>query len=256
MADQIKTRLEPITFSEIFKKSFGTKNLNIEKIIIPKIQRDYAQGRQIKKIKVIREKFLKALFESINKNEPLTLDLVYGDINNKGVMIPLDGQQRLTTLFLLHWYAYRKFEFENPNELIDFNFLKNFSYDTRYTARHFCEKLFDEKFKPSFKKNLSEDIINQAWFPLSWKDDPTVSSMLVMLDAIDDKFKYEKDLWKKLQSGLISFYFLPIEDMGLTDDLYIKMNSRGKPLTDFENLKAEFIDKISQLEENSKIDVR
>ena len=28
--------------------------------------------------------------------------------------------------------------------------------------------------------------------------------------------------------------------MGLTDDLYIKMNSRGKPLTKFEHFKADF----------------
>jgi len=28
--------------------------------------------------------------------------------------------------------------------------------------------------------------------------------------------------------------------MGLTDDLYIKMNSRGKPLTTFEQFKANF----------------
>jgi hypothetical protein len=56
-------------------------------------------------------------------------------------------------------------------------------------------------------------------------------------------FKDEKGLWEKLNKKnepLISFYFLPLEDMGLTDNLYIKMNSRGKPLTEFEHFKAEF----------------
>ena len=32
----------------------------------------------------------------------------------------------------------------------------------------------------------------------------------------------------------------PIKQLGATDDLYIKMNSRGKPLTEFENVKAEW----------------
>lgn len=32
-----------------------------------------------------------------------------------------------------------------------------------------------------------------------------------------------------------------IEEMKLTDDIYIKMNSRGKPLTDFEHFKAELL---------------
>lgn len=63
--------------------------------------------------------------------------------------------------------------------------------------------------------------------------------MLVMLDAIDDRFKEVDGLWEKLKGGAITFYFLPIKDMGLTDELYIKMNSRGKPLTRFEHFKAE-----------------
>ena len=31
-----------------------------------------------------------------------------------------------------------------------------------------------------------------------------------------------------------------MKDMGLSDDIYIKMNSRGKPLTEFEMFKARF----------------
>ena len=60
-----------------------------------------------------------------------------------------------------------------------------------------------------------------------------------MIDAIDKVFGPVDDIWGKLQAGAISFYFLPIKDMGLTDELYIKMNSRGKPLTQFEHFKAE-----------------
>ena len=38
--------------------------------------------------------------------------------------------------------------------------------------------------------------------------------------------------------------------MGLTDELYIKMNSRGKPLTQFEHFKAELERKIRRIDEN------
>ena len=40
----------------------------------------------------------------------------------------------------------------------------------------------------------------------------------------------------------ISFDFIDIksDEFKLTDELYIKMNSRGKPLTPFENFKAQF----------------
>lgn len=36
------------------------------------------------------------------------------------------------------------------------------------------------------------------------------------------------------------------EEMPLSDDLYIKMNARGKPLTSFENFKAEVIKWVSE----------
>ena len=75
--------------------------------------------------------------------------------------------------------------------------------------------------------------------------------MLVMLDAINDKFKDVEDIWSKLKNGAITFYFLPIKDMGLTDELYIKMNSRGKPLTLFEHFKAELEREIRALDEKT-----
>ena len=83
---------------------------------------------------------------------------------------------------------------------------------------------------------------------MSWKKDPTVSSMLVMLDAINKKFCNVENLWEKLKDGAISFYFLSIKDMGLTDELYITMNSRGKPLTDFEHFKAEFKSRLDEID--------
>ena len=97
------------------------------------------------------------------------------------------------------------------------------------------------KYTPSFKQSISEEIIDQAWFPLDWTKDPTISSMLVMLDGIHNMFAEVPDIWNSLKNGAISFYFLPIKDMGLTDELYIKMNSRGLELTPFENLKAHII---------------
>ena len=72
--------------------------------------------------------------------------------------------------------------------------------------------------------------------------------MLTMLDSIDEKFAVVPDLWERLCGNAISFYFLPIKDMGLTDELYIKMNSRGKPLTLFEHFKAELEHKIKAVD--------
>ena len=85
------------SFYQIFKQNPDLK------IIIPLIQRDYAQGRNTKNISRIRNKFLQVLKEAII-NKPTVLDFIYGSFNNN-IFTPLDGQQRLTTLFLLHYYA-------------------------------------------------------------------------------------------------------------------------------------------------------
>lgn len=234
------------TFVDIFSADFpiGEENVRLNKIVIPIIQRDYAQGRKDSDVRRIRLRFLDSLKKAIT-NKPITLDFVYGDIDANGVMTPLDGQQRLTTLFLLHWYAAKR---ENISK-DEYAFLSNFSYETRYSARDFCD-LIVNKHTPSFTQTISEEIIDQAWFPLDWAKDPTISSMLVMLDAIHDMFADVSEIWSSLKNGAISFYFLPIKDMGLTDELYIKMNSRGKPLTQFEHFKAELEHGLREIDEN------
>ena len=68
-------------------------------IVIPTIQRDYAQGRKNDpKIAQIRKTFLQALVQSLTKNQELELDFVYGSLNHKTLEL-LDGQQRWSHLF-------------------------------------------------------------------------------------------------------------------------------------------------------------
>lgn len=76
----------------------------IKRIEILLIQRDYAQGRRTASVKEIRNDFLDALLRVVNGGPPIGLDFVCGDVET-GTLRPLDGQRRLTTLFLLHWYV-------------------------------------------------------------------------------------------------------------------------------------------------------
>ena len=101
------------TFMDIFQATFDNdgESVVLQKIVIPIIQRDYAQGRDEKEkdgpVFRVRNRFLDALKNAITST-PITLDFVYGDIDAEGTLTPLDGQQRLTTLFLLHWYVAKK----------------------------------------------------------------------------------------------------------------------------------------------------
>ncbi|GHU71948.1 hypothetical protein FACS189450_08830 [Spirochaetia bacterium] len=234
--------------------------LNSHAIEIPIIQRDYAQGR-IGKEK-LRELFLKDLKDALdNDDKTLKLDFVYGSKEN-GNLNPLDGQQRLTTLWLLHWYiAYKSNNLTDDNKKI----FKRFDYETRVSSREFCLKLAE--FTDPITNGLVTYIQDQTWFYSDWKQDPTIQAMLNMLggspikdskenDILDGIEKIFKDCdyskyWKKLTGDdcPIIFYYLDLMGLSLSDDLYIKMNARGKQLTSFENFKADLVGHINSKSE-------
>ncbi len=179
---------------------------------------------------------------ALTGGKPISLDFVYGEIED-GTLRPLDGQQRLTTLFLLHWYVAARLD-----RLAEAQPWLQFAYATRPTAELFCRELVKPDNGPA--DALSEQkpqkwVKDQPWYLYSWRHDPTVTSMLNVLDAIhrrlDDPQVDLDTVWQSLTSTegtpAIGFYFLPIDDMPSGEELYIKMNSRGKTLTSWENLK-------------------
>lgn len=214
-------------------------------VVIPLIQRDYAQGRKDKRTTEVRKKLLQDINSALLDTNvgPLDLNFIYGKSTN-GKFIPLDGQQRLTTLFLVYLFAYR-----NNDEC---DFLGNFSYKTRDSSKKFFKSLFENR-KSFFTEteSPSEIITDQPWFADSWQLDPTVQGALKTLDDISASFDYGFDYVSILSDSnnqKLVFNFLDIDKLGSEDELYIKLNSRGRPLTDFENFKARLIDRIKKID--------
>ena len=208
-----------------------------DKILVPMIQRDYAQGRTDKKTTDVRNNLLNDIFSG---NE-VHFDLVFGskekriiDGKEMNCFIPVDGQQRLTTLFLLHLYGQKA---GKTNTELN---LSKFSYDTRRAASDFCKSITSEEWSLANEKKVSDVIKDSSWFMNYWEKAPTVEGMLNMLDAIHGKCKEIAD-YPNLDN--VTFFFFDLESNGLNENLYLKMNSRGKPLTAFENLKAK-IEKV------------
>lgn len=207
-------------------------------IEIPRLQRDYAQGRKgILAIEQIRTALLDELYNHLCSGEALELNFIYGKTKTD-LFIPIDGQQRLTTLFLFHWYIFKRSNFEEGIMQ-----LKRFVYKTRDTSARFCQNLCESTVDFS-QKSIEEQLKDSSWFTGNYYGDPTVSSMIVMLDCIHAKFK-ETVEFETLKNKLIdddcpiSFLWLKMEDFQQDEDLYIKMNARGKLLSDFEIFKAK-----------------
>tara|TARA_R110002110_G_scaffold339191_2_gene549602 strand:+ start:14601 stop:16958 length:2358 start_codon:yes stop_codon:yes gene_type:complete len=218
------------------------------RVQIPVIQRDYAQGRADQHI--VRDDFLKSLHDALCLPEddpllPLDLDFVYGSVVN-GSFQPLDGQQRLTTLFLLHWYlAWVDGLSEDFRTRIVTAGLSRFSYEVRPSSRDFINAF--ASYVPDVSaadcQNLVSMITDQPWYFRSWRFDPTIRSVLSMLERMHEVFRKTSGLYIRLideATPAITFQLLDLEQFDLSDDLYIKMNARGKPLTSFETFKARF----------------
>lgn len=232
---------QTLTFRELIEKQ--------GRISIPMLQRDYAQGR--KSAEGVREPFVDALFTALEDNaDPISLDFVYGSTVD-GSFSPLDGQQRLTTLFLLHWYLAvcdRRCGDWKGWMTEDGTSNSMFTYEVRPSSRDFFNKL--TLYSPeTFAESPSVQIKDQVWFLSTWLNDPTILSALEMLDAMHARSKNTQGRYKVLvdRECPIKFHWLNIGEYPEADDLYIKMNARGKPLTAFEIFKARLEERVGQL---------
>jgi hypothetical protein len=236
------------------------------KVEVPIIQRDYAQGRNNPKASSIRKKFVSDLLNTLSGSaqdgHPLDLAFVYGYIHN-GVFVPVDGQQRLTTLFLLHLYLVKRCMAMPQQECGGGKVaetLTQFTYATRQSSREFCERISagNRQIVPS-DNDLKGFIREQAWFFVEWGNDPTIAGMLEVLQEIHSQLseicKGQTDVAKFLETMLkllcddkcpIRFHFLDMGLGNLSDDLYLKMNARGLPLDDFERFKSDLEDYLEE----------
>ena len=142
------------SYISLFDKNLQATH-RIQRIEIPLIQRDYAQGRHGASVERIRKDFVDALHDAVmHDDRPISLDFIYGDVVD-GTLYPLDGQQRLTTLFLLHWYLSWQ-----AGEPIEGQAWRNFTYATRASARQFCEALANYR-PPAGETDLKGWIVDQ-----------------------------------------------------------------------------------------------
>ena len=256
------------TYISLFKEPLpldaaGQNSAVVSKIVIPRIQRPYAQGRSIPESESVRKNFLKEIFSVLKgESDDLDLNFVYGRLENRRrddgdcyVMQLLDGQQRLTTLFLLHWYLF------NREAVADQDYVKalsSFSYETRETSTAFCAMLgkqvesgrvlqfFQDAAQGVPCHRPPRDVLRSSLhYVHAFDQDPTVSAMLTMLDAIDEEYNKDcpiethKDYWRRLDR--IRFAVLSLTQYKLSEELYIKMNARGLPLSPFDCFKADFL---------------
>ena len=229
------------------------------RVRIPALHRDYVLGRLDAEAERVRRKLLDDLSEALREaaadsaglRTGMDLGFLCGCVEQDRSLVPVDGQQRLTTLFLLHWLlAFRSGRLESDPEVREA--LLRFRFEGREPADRFCRRLLLQgpcaSGPASGSGCISSRIRGCAWFSDDCEQSLSVRGMLVMLDALEERLTALADagfaadrLFSCLTSARppVSFLFLNLGDAGLADSAYIKMNARGRPLSFFEGFKAE-----------------
>lgn len=239
-------------------------------LLIPSLQRSYAQGRKTALANEVRAHFLADIRETLEtENGSMSLDLIYGECDEyqKRVFTILDGQQRLTTLFLLHCYfagvsrgdiSWMKLDQIEHGKKVT---RPKFRYETRDSSSDFCALLTDDSILYGFSdlsldgnesdrlNTVSSYLQNSRKFLWTWQFDPTIQAMLVMLDAMQEEFRNHNHDWfsakyqalTNRQQKIIFFDCYELDNTLPPDVQYIRMNQRGLRLTDYENFKASLL---------------
>ena len=253
--------------------SYFKKLINDYIIYVPEFQRNYLQGDDSNEsIKYKRDRLLDDIFDCIkSKSKSMDLGFIYGRVEQsyKGKLFyPYDGQQRLTTLYFLYLLIY--FKYKKYDEIQSIK--EKLSYQTRISTNRFIESflswILDSKEKDNIYndfwnkdgKNLKGFIMSQDWFMMTeWNYDVSIINMLSIIVEISGRVKNLGDItnivnfFDKDENNPFQFDFIYVDDISKSDDLYIKINARGKALSPFENLKSD-IDEYWSNEDKTKLD--
>ena len=237
-------------------KSYTLKDLfsKDNKIIIPDLQRDYCWGTPNKDGVELVSNFVKNIKENgFGKNETeLNLGLIYGYEVPMGHIQLCDGQQRITTLFLLLGMINRNCNNAFQAQLISKTELDDdkepyLQYAIRESSLYFLSDLVSSFF---LKSDISlAKIKDQSWYFKDYNLDPSIQSMLSAMKIIEDELKgidvmaFGEYLIQKL-----SFIYYDMGSRKNGEETFVIINTTGEPLSATENLKPKLIN--TQANEN------
>ncbi len=221
------------------------------KIIIPDMQRDYCWGDNVygeKKNEDLVTKFSESLFDvfSENKeNKEVQLGMIYAYESPDNHIQLCDGQQRITTLYLLMGLLHKKtnnnslkdclistFEWENDDKEC------RLQYAIRESTLYFLNDLVDNCF---INNQEIKTIKEQSWYFKEYDLDPTIQSMIKALVIIEkelaNKTPQYLDVFSTFLMKNLTFLYFDMQNRDRGEDMFVIINTTGEPLTPTDNLK-------------------
>jgi hypothetical protein len=243
---------ETYTLSELFSGE--------RKIIIPDLQRDYCWGDAVhtNEKKELVTDFVKTLISLYEKKDAsrLNLGLIYGYESPANRIQLCDGQQRITTLFLLLGMLnkYSQNNFFRQYLISDFEYKHDdrepyLNYAIRESSLYFMSDLVchffitdDAKYKNYYIKDISQ--INQSinpWYYTEYDFDPTIQSMIKALSVIGNILQAHPQEWIVSFGDFLihrlTFMYYDMENRRNGEETFVVINTTGEPLSATQNLK-------------------
>jgi len=162
----------------------------------------------------------------------------------------IDGQQRITTLFLLLFYcALKEKKKQDFLALIRYEEMleMGFTFKVREVTKRFLLELVH---KVSGHEDLAA-LTNQTWFLSDYKNDSSISAMCDTLKCIHEIFSETAHYYFHLLFKVVFWHF-KTEATSQGEELYITMNARGQDLSTNEIVKAATLTKTAEVKESGK----
>jgi len=227
-------------------------------VIIPDLQRDYCWGDK-KHGENNNLELVSGFIDSLNeifkekRNDTIKLGMIYAYEYPEGSnrIYLCDGQQRITTIFLLLGMIYRKTSDEKiKNCLISESELEDdkeprLLYSIRDSTLYFLSDLVCNFFLGNSEIKVSE-IERQSWYFKEYNLDPTIQSMISAMEAIEEKINNLDNLnyFTEFLLDKIEFFYFDMDNREKGEDMFVVINTTGELLTSTENIKPLLIGNI------------
>ena len=233
---------------------------SLNNMIVPEIQREYVWGNNSD----VLEKFLQELEKKaspcqechhVHTNKNINVGFLYSykpsyvKYESERILdeFLIDGQQRITTLFLLLLYRStiekRIDDFLTICRADEDGLHMGFNYKVRSLTQQFLVQLIRHaKDGGCSAFDFIMDLDNSPhWFLDDYKNDPTVMSMISALKSIKKIFGNTSNFYFDYLLTNIHFWHFKTEATSQGEELYITMNSRGEQLSDNEMQKSRVL---------------
>ena len=239
-------------------------------IVIPDMQREYCWPSVVSSInnKNLVQNFVSDLLNS-DKNQTVQLGLLYAYESPKNDLQLCDGQQRITTIYLLLGYLCNRVQKPETKEAIK-QFLvcetvynrNRLKYAIRETTLHFLNDLVENYYltnEGSNEENTAKFIKEQDWYFNEYDLDPSIQNMLLALQDFETFKEHLDDDFAYFLLNKIEFLFFDMVNRSYGEEQFVVLNTTGEPLTKTENLKPQFLGDLNQddviFENNTKTEL-